>query len=124
MKFLKLFSLSLFFLLGTFFLQGCGQKSAQVLDTDAHGYQCSQCKLKFYTDSTVWADFCPGCKASGPSAVSKLTCPKDGYSWILDSGNMNCQKCGQKVESFGLPRSSELLAWGAVKKTQKDVSTK
>ncbi len=90
--------------------------------SDSHGYLCSQCKLKFFTDENVWADVCPGCKAAGPTLVSKLTCPKDGASWILDSENMMCPKCNQKVESYGLPKSTDLIAWGATKKTQQEVT--
>ncbi|MDB6026330.1 MAG: hypothetical protein JWM68_2553, partial [Verrucomicrobiales bacterium] len=56
MSFLKLPVLwAVFVLFAILMLTGCGKK-AKGLDTDANGYQCHQCKLKFYTDEQVWAE--------------------------------------------------------------------
>ena len=92
------------------------------MDSDAHGYLCQQCKLKFYTDKEVWAEFCPACKASGPPRVSQLVCPKDGQTWMHEpGGSEKCSKCGSLVEAFREPHAKDLEAWGATKKTQKEV---
>ncbi len=117
-------SLSLFL-----FLTGCGgQKDSEALNTDANGYICPKCKLKFYTDRAVSAQVCPDCKTVAATTVMGFVCPKDKHTTISTGTETGksitavCEKCNGTVESIRLPNTKELQAWGAVKKTQQEVS--
>jgi hypothetical protein len=114
------------FLMSAMLLIGCsGRKTAASMESDANGYQCDQCNLKFYTDHDVFAGVCPACKPGTPFSVVGYVCPKDNHMTILRQGRAGiCEQCKGPVTGFLLPRESDLKAWGAVKKTKAEVSPK
>jgi hypothetical protein len=113
------------FLLAILFMAGCAeQKNADALDSDANGYQCPQCNLKYYTDRTVFANYCPGCKTGTALRVVGFVCPKDKQVTIVSQtrDSAPCEQCKATVSEKKIPREAELKAWGAVKKTQQEVN--
>jgi hypothetical protein len=115
-------ALLLFAALGV--LCGCGKSSVnQALESDANGYLCRGCKTKFYVDREIFADFCPNCKSPGIDQVVGFVCAADSHTTVgpRGRGSMRCEKCGQATSGLSIPRAAELQAWGAAKKTRKEV---
>lgn len=103
---------------------GCGgQKTSEAMEADANGYQCDQCNLKFYTDREVFATICPGCKPGTPFPAVGYVCAKDKKLTIVRKGKQAfCDQCKSPLEAFKAPREADLKTWGAVKKTQQEVT--
>ena len=105
-------------------LGGCGKASVdQALESDANGYLCRSCKTKFFVDREIFADFCPNCKSLGVDQVVGFVCPTDAHTTVgpRGRGSMRCEKCGQPTSGLSIPKAAELQAWGAAKKTRKEV---
>jgi len=104
-------------------LAGCGGGARDVAgDSDANGYVCRKCKLKFYTARAVFAEHCPACKGADFPSVVGYVCDKDGHTTITPRGpSVVCEKCRAPVAAIKLARESELKAWGAAKKTKAEV---
>jgi len=128
MKFSKAGLISvLFFSVTILLLTGCKGKN-KGSDADVVGYQCQKCKVKFYTDVDVLPDFCPSCKAKEVTSVIGFICSKDSHVTIpsagdraFDGNRIKCEKCGTISEIMSHPSASDLQAWGATKKTKKEV---
>src|ERR1044071_7637844 len=102
------------------FVAGCGKSPVdQALVSDARGYLCARCKLRFYTDYSVIADVCPQCKSSDIREVAAFVCSTDRHATLAPRGRgaVLCEKCGKPASSLSLPRETELKAWNAVRKT-------
>ena len=100
-------------------LAGCGK---DVDDSDANGYLCRKCNLKFCTDREVFAEHCPGCKGSDIPPVVAYVCDKDGHTTVTPRGpSVVCEKCRAPLTAIKLPRENELKAWGAARKTKAEV---
>ena len=105
-------------------MAGCGRNPVeQALQTDANGYVCQVCKAKFYTDRDTYANICPTCKSSRIAQVVGFLCPTDHHVSVgpRGVGSLACEKCGQSTSGVAIPRSSDLQAWGAAKKTRAEV---
>lgn len=113
-------------LVASFVLAGCGAgKAPSALESEVNGYQCTQCRFKFYTDSNIWPGICPSCKAGSPMRVAGFVCSKDNHMTIPGLGDKPaCGKCGERIDAVKAPNAAELQAWGAVKKTQEEVTAK
>jgi hypothetical protein len=112
---------------GCFLLAGCSKDAAQdAVDSDANGYVCPKCNLKFYTARGVFAEVCPECKGTGIKPVVGFVCDKDGHTTLSarSHGSMACEKCQAPVAAIKLPREADLRAWGAAKKTKAQVVAK
>ena len=95
---------------------GCSKNASNngVLDSDANGFQCRQCKVKFYTARSVYADACPACKNTDLTEVVGFVCDKDQHLTIAPKAkSAPCEKCNEPVGRIKLPTSTELIAWGA-----------
>jgi DNA-directed RNA polymerase subunit RPC12/RpoP len=113
-------------LAGLFLLcAGCSErKEAEAMDSDANGYECVHCKAKFYTDRSVFAAKCPSCKKEDVMPMMGFVCSKDGTTMIAPqtAGSVSCSSCKASVIEKKLPRESDFKNWGAVKKTEPEVS--
>jgi hypothetical protein len=119
--------LAVFVLLICALFAACSKDPAQEAgESDANGYVCQTCNLKFYTTRKVFAEICPTCKVSSIRPVVGYVCDKDGYTTIAPKahGQMLCQKCQGRVEAIRLPREADLRAWGATLKKKSEVSQK
>lgn len=108
-------------------LVACGQKKAdQSGETDVNSYVCRKCNLKFYTKRSVFAEHCPTCKSVEIPPVIGFVCDRDGTTTIIAKGpeSISCGKCQSPVAAKKLPREKDLLAWGAVKKSEAEVCGK
>jgi hypothetical protein len=109
--------------LGSLLVGGCSKDvGMQVIETDAHGYLCQQCRGKFYTESTVFLESkCPKCQQETLSDVIGYWCEKDKHITIRPKvrgpeGAAVCEKCGMTLKNALVsPREKDLLAWGATK---------
>jgi hypothetical protein len=115
----------LFFTLAVAFaLLGCSKEESggELLNSDANGFVCRQCKFKFYTSRSVYADLCPACKSTDVVEVIGFFCDKDQHLTLSPKAkSTTCEKCNNLVGQVRLPTSVQLAAWGAVKKSEKDV---
>jgi hypothetical protein len=105
-------------------LAGCGTREGDAaLDSDANGFLCLDCKAKFYTDRTVFANHCPSCQKPNIEMVVGFVCPGDGEVTYAPRGKgaMACAKCGKVTRGLAIPREAELKAWGAAHKTASEV---
>lgn len=103
---------------------GCGRsKVDQALESDANGYLCPQCKTKFYTARSHFADFCPQCKNNNIQQVVGYVCAVDQQMTLGQRGRgaVACSKCGKPTSGLSIPGESDLKAWGATKKTAAEV---
>jgi hypothetical protein len=115
----------LFFSLAVAFaLVGCSKEEnrGELLNSDANGFLCRQCKFKFFTSRSIYADLCPACKSSDISEVIGFFCDKDQHLTLSPKAkSTTCEKCNNPVGQVRLPTAAQLIAWGAVKKTESDV---
>ncbi len=102
---------------------GCQKKAWTSIESESNGYLCQKCGFKFYTEHQVFPDFCPQCKDVNVRPVVEYRCDKCGHTNISAEahGGVHCEKCPATLSASLLPHEAELLAWGAVKKTRKDV---
>ena len=117
-------SLILFAVLAVLF-SGCGQsKIDHALDSDANGYVCLGCKAKFYTERSVFADFCPQCKRGQVQQVVGFVCAADQHTTIAPRGPgfLACEQCGKTTSALSIPREKDLRAWGAAKRARREVT--
>ena len=117
----------LFVLAALAVLDGCGRTAVdKALESDARGYFCPACKLKFYTEYKVIADVCPQCKSYDIQQVVGFVCNRDNHTTLSPRSQrvVPCEKCGQTVTGLRLPNESDLKTWGAARKTKADVSPK
>ena len=92
---------------------------------EIHGYQCNQCKAKFYTADASNAQQCPECKNAGIDEVVTYTCKDDNEKNVAvrTRAGVHCAKCGKILESFSYPSEADLKTWGAIKKSKKEVGS-
>jgi Zn finger protein HypA/HybF involved in hydrogenase expression len=103
---------------------GCSKESQQgeLLNSDANGFLCRQCNAKFFTSRSVYADHCPSCKSADVALVIGFYCDKDQHVTLTPKAkSVLCEKCNQLLGQVRLPTSAQLVAWGAVKKSEADV---
>ncbi len=103
---------------------GCGRDAAHdAVNSDANGYVCAACGVRFHTPSDVFAEHCPACSDTDLLPVVGYVCKQDGHVTITIKGNtaMRCEKCGVVVTSIKLPRARELEAWGATGRARNEV---
>jgi len=108
-------------------LIGCGRSAIdKALQSDARGYFCPACKLKFYTEYSVIADVCPRCKSYDIQEVVGFVCNHDDHTTLAPRAQrvVPCEKCNRMTAGLRLPNESDLKAWGAIRKTKADVSPK
>ena len=106
---------------------GCGQSAVdKALESDARGYFCPACKIKFYTEYKVIADVCPQCKSYDIQEVAGFVCNRDNHTTLAPRGQRGvpCEKCGQAASALRFPNESDLKTWGAARKTRTEVSPK
>ena len=60
-------------------LLGCSKEEnrGELLNSDANGFLCRQCNLKFYTSRSIYADICPACKGADVVQVIGFFCETD-----------------------------------------------
>jgi DNA-directed RNA polymerase subunit RPC12/RpoP len=94
------------------------------LDSDANGYLCLACNAKFYTDRTVFPTQCPDCKKPNIQQAVMFICADDQQVNLGPKSvrSVPCQKCGKPATGLGIPRQTELKAWGAVYKSPTQVN--
>ena len=105
-------------------IPSCGRsKVDQALDSDANGYQCLECKSKFYTERNLFADFCPQCKNANIQPVVGFVCAADEHVTLAPRGRgfLPCAKCGKATSRLSIPRESDLKTWGAARKSRQEV---
>ena len=105
-------------------LLGCSKEEnrGELLNSDANGFLCRQCKFKFLTSRSVYADICPSCKSADVAEVIGFFCDKDQNITLTPKAkSVNCDKCGTPLGQVRLPTAAQLIAWGAVKKTDSEV---
>ena len=94
------------------FPAGCSKDPAQdASESDANGYVCRKCNLKFYTSRKVFAEVCPNCKITDIRPVVGYFCDKDRHTTIAPKshGQMLCEKCQAPVQAIRLPRETDSL---------------
>jgi hypothetical protein len=109
--------------LAAFLIGGCSKDAGMaVIETDAHGYLCQQCRAKFYTERKVFLESkCPKCQQDTLSDVTGYWCEKDHHLTIRPrvsgpEGASVCETCGMHLKNAMVsPREKDLLAWGATK---------
>ena len=107
------------FLLACLLLAGCSKNAGEDAgNSDTNGYVCQKCNLKFYTERKVFAEFCPNCKDAFIRPVVGYVCEKDQHVTLTASahGAVACEQCQASLSASKLPRESEFVAWGAVKR--------
>jgi hypothetical protein len=102
------------------FISGCGKDPAlKSIETDAHGYLCLKCGVKFYTGAREFLEpQCPKCRQPTLEDVIGYWCEKDKHLTIRPkvSRSAVCEKCGDPLKNAMVsPREKDLLAWGATK---------
>ncbi len=105
-------------------LAGCGKSRVdQALDSDANGYNCPDCRTKFYTEREVFANHCPQCKQPRIQQVLGFVCPADQHVSVAPRGRgaLACEQCGKPTQGVSIPREKDLKAWGASKRTAAEV---
>jgi hypothetical protein len=103
---------------------GCSKEpvTGELLSSDANGFLCRKCNAKFYTSRSVYADKCPSCKSSDVAEVLGFLCPKDQHVTLTPKAkSTKCEKCNEETGQVKLPTSQQLIAWGAVKKSEAEV---
>ena len=104
---------------------GCGQsKIDHALDSNANGYVCLACNGKFYTERSVFADFCPQCRSAQVQQVVGFVCAADRHTTIAPRGPgfLACEQCGKTTSALSIPREKDLRAWGAAKRARREVT--
>lgn len=107
-----------------FLAPGCSKQAGDAaIRSDANGYICPKCNLKFYTDREVNAEFCPKCKDVGIVEVVGYFCDKDSHTTlnVRTRAMVVCEKCQGPAPAIRLPHADELQAWGATKQTREEV---
>ncbi len=104
---------------------GCKKDPARdASDSDANGYLCLKCGAKLYTGRSVFlGPKCPKCQEDKLVEVVGYRCDQDQFVTIRpargDSRGVTCEKCQASLaNAMFLPRSKDLLAWGATKTKQ------
>jgi hypothetical protein len=100
------------------FLNGCHRDAAvDAGDSDANGYLCRRCGLKFYTDRKLFAEHCPKCQSTDVPSVIGFVCARDNHTTLTTAGQKSavCELCQSRVTAIRLPREADLRNWGAVK---------
>ena len=114
-----------FFMLGiaVLFLNGCSKSnSGGGMDSDAMGYICRKCNAKFYTSRNVFADHCSTCQSPDIAQAVAFYCEKDKHLTVTARTKVGtCEKCNEPLTALRLPLESNLIAWGASKKTASQV---
>lgn len=107
-------------------LSGCGRTDSvdAALDSDANGYLCMACQTKFYTDRKVFPTKCPSCKKLNIEQAILFICQADKQVNIGPRSvrSMPCQKCSNPATGLGIPRETDLKAWGALHKSEAEVN--
>jgi len=118
--------LRLIVILTSVLICGCHKGPTSANGTVYNGFLCKACKVKFYTDSDVYADFCPQCKSVDVQGVGSYVCPADQHLTIgpRNRAGLACEQCGVVVMDMHLPVEGELKSWGAVKKSKSEVSSR
>lgn len=97
---------------------GCKRNAAEeASDSDANGYLCPACGLKFYTQRTDFPFTCPKCGKNGIEEQVGYVCQKDQQLTIVGRKRtaVVCEKCGAPVSGMILPREKDLKIWGATR---------
>jgi predicted RNA-binding Zn-ribbon protein involved in translation (DUF1610 family) len=96
---------------------GCKKTAAEeASDSDANGYFCPACELKFYTKRSDFPFLCPKCGKNGIAEVVGYRCAKDQHLTLVEKGKRSgivCEQCGAALSGMILPREKDLKAWGA-----------
>ncbi len=99
---------------------GCKKDPAiAALESDANGYVCLKCDVKYYTPRTVFLG--PKCSKCGNESVIDVIgyyCEKDKHLTIRprrhDPQPVVCDICkGPVKDGMRDPHKSDLIAWGA-----------
>jgi hypothetical protein len=117
--------LSFLFALTVAVFGGCGKSQVdEALSSDANGYYCLKCQSKFYTERTVFPTRCPQCKKTNIEQVMGFVCDADKQMTLGPRGRgaVPCSKCGKMTMALALPRENDMKSWGAVKKTEAEVT--
>lgn len=112
-------------LVGVLWLSGCGDATVdQALDSDANGYVCLACQSKFYTSRSVFATRCPECRKPNIAEAAGFKCETDQFVSVGPRGrrSLPCQKCNVVTTALCIPREADLLAWGAKRRTEAEVT--
>jgi len=101
---------------------GCKKDAAsEASDSDANGYLCQKCGVKYYTDRSVFlGPRCPKCDEDRLVEVVAYQCAKDQFMTIRpargDARGLTCEKCQASLaNAMFLPRAKDLQTWGATK---------
>jgi Zn finger protein HypA/HybF involved in hydrogenase expression len=103
---------------------GCKRNPAESsIESDANGFLCNQCAMKFYTHSPLFADHCPRCKSGDIRQVVGFLCYKDQHLTLTPQGprSIACAHCGNVATGLKLPNEGDLVAWGATLQNKSDV---
>jgi hypothetical protein len=103
---------------------GCKPTAAEdASKSDANGFLCPACGEKFYTSVKVYPSYCPQCKKPDIIEIVGYFC-EDGQV-LLGPRDQKVKdpKTGKLLTTVKLPRESELLAWGAKKRTAQEVGS-
>ena len=67
---------------------------------------------------------CPQCKKPNIEQVMGFVCDADKQMTLgpRGRGGVACSKCGKTTMALALPGASDLKSWGAVKKTEAEVT--
>lgn len=101
---------------------GCSKTvSESSSQSDANGFLCSACGEKFYTSVKVFPAHCPKCQK--PDLVEVVGyVASDGQAILAPRGQQVLDpKTKKALRDIKLPREKELTAWGATKRTAKEV---
>lgn len=116
-------------------LSGCSRTVAEkASESDSNGYECLDCKAKFYTDQNVFAEKCPDCKSVRLETVYGYVCEVNSLDAREDSkpgcgsvtlglrgAHVKCQQCGASLSKVSLPSGAALAKWGATKASKDKV---
>lgn len=102
---------------------GCKKDTAdEAIETDANGYMCINCGVKFYTSRGEFLESkCPKCGQYTLVEVVGYMCKKDHHITIRPrvsgpEGAAICEICGAHLtNAMVLPHEKDLIAWGATK---------
>lgn len=104
---------------------GCKKSdSLAALESDANGYLCPDCKLKFCTDRKVFPTHCPGCNKQNFQEAVGYVCDADKQMTIEARSvrSVKCKQCLAPLNQIYMPQKVDLLAWGATLKSEAQVT--